>query len=119
MNGVLIREVRDGIETLGNTENTFRGTITPTRIQRPTGGPGTELKKLLLKLGLKAAANCKCNQHVQEMNMKGCNWCSQNIDTIVGWLKEEALRANLPFTNIGAKLLVKRAISNARKAAAK
>jgi hypothetical protein len=49
------------------------------------------------------------------MNQKGVEWCEQNIDTIVGWLREEADRADLPFTAIGAKIIVKRAIRNARK----
>jgi len=78
-------------------------------------GPGTELKKLLSKLGLKPAPNCKCNTRMLVMNQMGIDWCKQHIDTIVGWLKEEADRAKLPFTKIGAKIIVKRAISNARK----
>jgi hypothetical protein len=78
-------------------------------------GPGTELKKLLSKLGLKPTANCKCAQHIQEMNLKGPDWCEQNIDTIVGWLREEADRAKMPFTAVGAKIIVKRSISKAKK----
>lgn len=49
------------------------------------------------------------------MNQNGPDWCSEHIDTIVGWLKEEADRAQLPFSKLGARLLVRRAISNARK----
>ena len=44
------------------------------------------------------------------------DWCEQNIDTIVGWLREEAEKRKLPFVAVGAKLLVKRAIAAARKA---
>lgn len=77
--------------------------------------PGTELKKLLSKLGLKPAANCKCNQHIHEMNYKGIKWCEQNIDTIVDWLHEEADRAKLPFIEFGARIIVKRAIVNAKR----
>ncbi len=78
-------------------------------------GAGTELKKLLAKFGLKPDKNCKCAQHIREMNANGIDWCNQNISTIIGWLKEEAARANLPFFETGAKTLVKRAISNAKK----
>ncbi len=84
--------------------------------QIPKFGPGAELHKLLGKLGLKPKPGCKCNARINQMNLMGADWCSQNIDTIVGWLKEEATRSGLPFIEIAAKLMVKRAISRARKA---
>ncbi len=80
-----------------------------------TGGAGTELKNLIAKFGLKPGLNCKCGQHIREMDQNGVEWCEQNISTVTEWLREEAQRAKLPFTEIGAKLLIKRAISNARK----
>ncbi len=80
-----------------------------------SGGAGTELKNLIAKFGLKPGLNCKCGQHIREMDTKGVEWCAENIDTITEWLREEAQRARLPFTEIGAKLLIKRAISNAKK----
>ncbi len=80
-----------------------------------SGSAGAELKNLITKFGLRPAHNCKCNQHIREMDTKGVEWCEQNIQTITGWLREEAQRAKLPFTEIGAKLLIKRAISNAKK----
>ncbi len=80
-----------------------------------TGGAGTELKNLIGRFGLKPGLNCKCGQHIREMDKEGTDWCYENIQTITGWLREEAQRAKLPFTEIGAKLLIKRAISNARK----
>jgi hypothetical protein len=80
-------------------------------------GPGTELKKLLSKLGLKPAPNCQCNARILLMNGRGVDWCAANIDIIVGWLREEATRAKLPFVEVGARLIVKRAIRNARKRA--
>ncbi len=81
----------------------------------PVGGAGTELQNLIAKFGLKPGLNCKCSHHIRKMDQTGIEWCEQNIPTIVDWLREEAQRANLPFTEIGAKLLIKRAISNARK----
>ncbi len=81
----------------------------------PIGGAGTELKNLIAKFGLQPGLNCKCGQHIREMDANGVEWCAENIDTITGWLREEAQRASLPFTEIGAKLLIKRAIRNARK----
>lgn len=79
-------------------------------------GVGTELKKLLAGWPFKIVAtpNCSCNARAAEMNKKGIEWCESNIDTIVGWLKEEAQKRGLPFIDIAAKLMVKRAIRNAK-----
>jgi hypothetical protein len=44
-------------------------------------------------------------------------WCEANLDTIVGWLREQAETRGLPFLDLAGRLLVRRAISNARKAA--
>jgi hypothetical protein len=82
----------------------------------PNFGPGTELKKLLAKVGIKATPTCSCNKRAQVMDEKGAQWCRENIDTIVGWLREESEKRGLPFVDLAGKLLVKRAISLAEKA---
>ncbi len=51
------------------------------------------------------------------MDARGCEWCEANIDTIVGWLREEAEKRGLPFLDVVGRLLVRRAIRNARRAA--
>ena len=56
----------------------------------PNAGPGTELKKLLSRIGITPKAGCKCLARAVEMDIRGCEWCEANIDTIVGWLREEA-----------------------------
>ena len=76
-------------------------------------GVGTELKKLLKMVGITATPNCSCNARAKLMNQNGLQWCKDNIDTIVGWLKEEAEKRNLPFFTYGAKKLVKLAIYRA------
>jgi hypothetical protein len=81
----------------------------------PNGGAGTELKKLLAGFGIKPGAGCNCEQHIFDMDSGGIERCERNIEDIVRWLREEAQRAGLPFTKIGARLLVKRAIHNAKK----
>jgi hypothetical protein len=53
------------------------------------------------------------------MDANGCDWCEANIEEIVGWLRESAAQRGLPFLDVAARLLVKRAIHNARKAEAK
>jgi len=82
----------------------------------PPPGPGTELKKLLKKVGIVAKPNCSCNARARVMDEKGCDWCEQNIDTIVGWLREEAAKRKLPFVDMAGRLLGRRAISNYKRA---
>jgi hypothetical protein len=84
----------------------------------PTYGPGTELKKLLAKVGITATPDCACNARAAEMDRQGVEWCEANLDTIVGWLREQATARGLPFLDLAGRLLVRRAIQNARKAAA-
>jgi hypothetical protein len=69
--------------------------MTKMRGAPPQNGPGTELKKLLAAWPLRIVAtpNCSCNARAAEMDRKGCDWCEENIDTIIGWLREEARRA--------------------------
>jgi hypothetical protein len=83
--------------------------------QTPISGVGTELKKLLGKIGIKATPNCSCNKKALLMDTNGIEWCENNIDTIVGWLKEEATKRGLPFIDMAGRILVKKAIKNAKK----
>jgi len=78
-------------------------------------GPGTELKKLLAKFGIRPHGDCKCNRRARIMDQQGAEWCTQNLDKIVGWLKEEADLRRMPFVNRLGIILVKRAIHNSRK----
>jgi hypothetical protein len=81
---------------------------------KPKGGVGTELKKLLGYVGIVAVGNCNCNRHAKEMDTKGPDWCEQNLDTITGWLKQEASLRRLPFSAMVARRVVKIAIHRAR-----
>lgn len=86
-----------------------------------THGPGTELKKLLAKVGIKADSNCSCNARARAMNENEARepgWCEAHLDEIVGWLREEAEKRKLPFVDMAGRMLVRRAIRNARRAAA-
>ena len=78
-------------------------------------GPGTELHALLGKFGLTASGGCKCRSRVAYMDANGCDWCEANIDEIVGWLRESAADRGLPFVDMAGRLLVRRAIANARR----
>ena len=78
-------------------------------------GAGTQLKKLLAKVGIKSTEGCSCNNRARIMNEKGIEWCEQNVDEIVKWLGEEAGRRKLPFLDFPARMLVTRAIKLAKK----
>ena len=81
-------------------------------------GPGTELKKILSKIGIVATKNCSCNARAKLMNineLKEPGWCLKNIDTIVEWLREEANKRKLIFIDSLARLIIKRAIRNYQK----
>jgi hypothetical protein len=82
-------------------------------------GAGTELKKLLAKVGIVATPNCTCNKRAIMMNVRGIEWCEENIDTIVGWLRDEAKARKLPFVDLAGKALVKMAIKRAKKHSSK
>jgi hypothetical protein len=93
--------------------NAIPSNLTPSVIGR---GPGTELKKMLSKIGIKASPTCSCNARAQTMDANGIEWCKANTDTIVGWLREEATKRGLPFVDLAGKIIVKRAISLAETA---
>lgn len=85
------------------------------------GGPGTELKELLRFLGFTASPTCSCNARARAMDeneLREPGWCERNIETILDWLKEQADARGLPFIRVGARILVKRAISQAKRKSA-
>lgn len=86
-------------------------------------GPGTELKALLAgwPFRIVATPDCKCTRRAGYMDAKGCDWCEseEGMAEIMGFLREAAEERGLPFLDLPARLLVRRAIANARKAEAK
>jgi len=81
------------------------------------GTAGTQLTKLLEFFFQVPTKSCKCQSRADHMNAMGNDWCEENIETIVEWLKEEASARGLPFISTVGRILVRRAISNARKEA--
>lgn len=82
-----------------------------------SGGVGTELKALLAKLGITTTPTCQCNKRAKEMDDRGVQWCRENEELILSWLKEESDRRGLPFVALAAKMLIRRAVRNAEKKA--
>lgn len=84
-----------------------------------TSGPGTELKKLLGKIGIKSSPTCSCNKRAKTMDENGIEWCEQNVETICDWLQEEATKRKLPFVRMAGRALIHLAIRKAKKATSK
>ena len=84
-------------------------------------GPGTELSKLLKRFGIEPTPTCTCRAKAAEMDAWGPDECSkpERIEEVVSVMREEAKARGLPFFDAAARLLVKRAIHNARKAEAR
>jgi hypothetical protein len=92
----------------------------PQQIESVSYGPGTELSKLLKRFGVEPTPTCSCRAKAAQMNAWGCDECSrpERIEEVVGVMREEAKARGLPFLDLPARLLVRRAIANARKAEA-
>lgn len=75
---------------------------------------GNILAGILKSLWLKPRTGCKCNQRAQEMNARGPDWVEENIDTVSGWLREEARNRGLPYADIVGKALIMQAVTRAR-----
>lgn len=78
-------------------------------------GPGTILSQMLSTIGITSSPTCKCKQRAIEMNEKGHEWCEENTDTILEWMKEESVKRGIPFVTTAAKLMINRAISKSKK----
>ena len=108
--GVSLRAIRD--RPFVATEDVHLA-----RPVRPKTGPGTELKKLLARVGIAATPNCSCNARARQMDEWGVEEAAkpERIEQAVAWLREEAERRGLPFVDMAGRMLVRRAIANARK----
>ena len=85
-----------------------------------SGGPGTELSKLLKRIGIEPTPTCACRAKAAQMDAWGPDECErpERIEEVVAVMREEAAARGLPFLDAVGRLLVRRAIRNARRAAA-
>lgn len=100
---------------LGDDPAKYIRSLYPKTLEEHPNHPGTIISKMIKSVGIQMTDSCSCKRHALEMNEKGNDWCEQNIDTVVGWLRDEAKRRNLPFLDAIGKLLVGRAIKKSRK----
>ena len=82
-------------------------------------GPGTELSKLLKRLGIEPTPTCNCRAKAAEMDAWGPDECEkpERIEEVLGVMREEAKARGLPFLDAAGRMLIRQAISNARRAA--
>lgn len=76
---------------------------------------GDHFAALLAKLGFADNGSCACKSRQQQMNRWGVEGCKANMPVILGWMREEAKKRNLPFIEFAAQQLVKLAIRRAEK----
>ena len=76
---------------------------------------GTELKKLLGIVGISDNGCRLCVERAGLLDAAGPDWAEENIEIPVAWLRQAATARGLPFIDIAGRLLVRRAISNARR----
>jgi hypothetical protein len=97
------------------TANKAKSQTTGPRLVKNSTGPGTELKNLLRNFGITPTEGCGCNGHAAVMNAEGPDWCWEHLEEIIDWMEKEAKKRGLPFVRLASRILVKRAIHNARK----
>lgn len=100
---------------MGDHPDKFLRSLFPKTMEEDPYGPGTQLSKMIKSLGIHMSDSCSCRRHAINMNEKGNDWCEQNIDTVVGWLDQEAKNRGLPFVKMVGRVMVNRAIKKSRK----
>lgn len=101
-------------QKLGNDPAKTLRSLFPKTLEENPYGAGSILSKSLGTIGIKATPSCDCYKHALEMNEKGPDWCEQNIDIILDWLRKESTKRKIVFIEGIAKMLVHRAIKQAR-----
>ena len=109
---------QDGDEWTIDTESEFYPRVS--RLPEPaplSHGPGTELSKMLKRLGINPTPTCQCRAMSQKMDAWGCDECErpERIAEVVAVMRAEATARGLPFIDIAGRMLVRRAIRNARR----
>jgi hypothetical protein len=71
----------------------------------------------LKRIGIEPTPTCACRAKAAQMDAWGPDECSkpERIDEVVKVMREEAEARGLPFLDVAGRMLVRRAISNARR----
>jgi hypothetical protein len=103
------------LSQLGPNPQAYLQSRFPRTLEQDPNGPGSILAGMIKVLGINASPNCSCRQRAIQMNVEGPDWCQNNMDTIISWLKEESQKRSLPFVDMIARAMVNRAISKSRR----
>ena len=111
----------EGVRTIKVTVTGPTGTVWEYTIGCPeddctpsrSGGPGSELTRLLGNFWIRYQPGCKCAERAARMNEMGPEWCRKNIDLINQWLKEEAESRGIPYFDWLGRQVILQAISAA------
>jgi hypothetical protein len=76
---------------------------------------GTELTKILSWFGLKHTPSCPCRDYAKLLDRYGVAWAESHSETVVMWMRTEARRRRLPFSDAVGRSLVAWAIRRAKK----
>jgi hypothetical protein len=110
---------QDGDEWTIDAESEFYPRVSrlPEPVTIAASGPGTELSRLLKRFGIEPTPTCACRAKAAEMDRWGPDECSrpERIDEVVAVMRAEAEARGLPFLDLAGRVLVRRAISNARR----
>ena len=69
------------------------------------------------KFGINPTPTCQCRAKAEQMDLWGCDEASkpERIEEVVKVMREEATARGLPFLDAVGRMLVRRAIANARR----
>lgn len=83
-------------------------------------GVGTELSNILKRFGIEPTPTCQCRDMADKMDILGPDECAkpERIEEVVAVMREEAKARGLPFIDAAARMLIRRAIKNAKRKAA-
>lgn len=80
---------------------------------------GTELRRIIeaLPIEIQQSEGCGCSDMEAKMNGMGPEWCQSpdGMNEIVSQLRKAAVDRGLPFLDAVGRVLVRRAIANARR----
>ena len=79
--------------------------------------PGVELKKLLGRIGITSTSDCSCDDVARQMDKWGPDECEkpERINYVLATMRQNAEKRKLPWSETLARILIRRAIKNARK----
>lgn len=77
-------------------------------------GVGDTLSNIISKMGYGYSSMSRARAKITYLNKKGIDWCEQNQNIILLWLKEECIEKRIQFLDKIGKSLIRLAIKKAK-----